>query len=393
MGVSWNHTFDPTLMIHLLGGYLRTGGADQTPLPNAKAILNAVFATAFPLGSGGVPFPQPPGIDISGYTSTATSYSAEYPGSVRQFNGDVTKVWRRHTFKAGYSLHTYNMFIVGNYPSETYDNLPAADLANTANTGNAFASALLGLPSGALHFLGDTSQMIFAKIHGAYLQDQIRVTPKLNVNVGVRFDYLAGLHEIFDRMDGFDFYTGLYLMARIPPPCPQAGFCLPGPLPPGVAATKSFIDPNWGNYGPRFGFAYRLTFKTVLRSGWGWPITPGKVLFRKLTMSWVTGLQVRQVDDVNLGLATPGGPAPASRRKPLPRPASKRYRHAVSGRRLYSQSASEGCLLPVLQLRCRTAALGASTRDVSILIKAHSIWTIMTICQLQQPSDQSATAL
>jgi hypothetical protein len=320
VGLSWNHIFSSTLMTHFLAGYNRAGYPSFQLIPGGTALLAAGFSQGFPLGAGGVPFPQPPGISVSGYFGTSTSVSAEAPQNVYQVEADVSKVLGGHTLKAGFGRDSAKMNIYGNYPGESYDTLPTADLSTPGTTGNAAASMLLGLPSSANRFLGDTSQSLKTRLYDVYVQDQVRLTPKLNVNFGLRWDFRVPTTETFGRLDSFDPYTGLYLMAKIPPLCPQAGFCLPGPLPAGVAKVRdSFVDPEWRDFQPRLGIAYRLQPTTVVRVGGAMVRDMWSGVFQDADDgmgNWPAG-EAQFPSGINLGLGTPGGPPPALAENPF----------------------------------------------------------------------------
>ena len=86
-----------------------------------------------------------------------------------------------------------------------------------------------------------------------YAQDDIRLTSRLTLNVGLRDDILTAWHERHNRLEGF---------------VPTGGgtFVLVGNAPfQNGAVTQS----NWRDLGPRFGFAYNVASKTVIRGGYG----------------------------------------------------------------------------------------------------------------------------
>ncbi len=132
-----------------------------------------------------------------------------------------------------------------------------ADPANLGTTGSSFASFLLGQV--------DSADRIFANelslrnlLIAPYIQDDIKVSPKLTVNLGLRWDIMLPFVEKNNQIV-FLNQTGTN---------PAAGGL------PGVAAQ---FGPNSGitrgdihfrNFGPRLGFAYALSSKTVLQAGY-----------------------------------------------------------------------------------------------------------------------------
>jgi hypothetical protein len=90
---------------------------------------------------------------------------------------------------------------------------------------------------------------------GTYLMDDYRVSSKLTLNLGVRYDIYTPMVEEHNRLANFDFATGLFVA-------------------PGVTrgTTRSGdVATNWKNFSPRIGFAYSLGSdnKTAVRGGYG----------------------------------------------------------------------------------------------------------------------------
>ena len=134
-----------------------------------------------------------------------------------------------------------------------------------------FASFLLGIPTGGQITYSDaTSQTGF--YHALYFQDDWRVSQKLTLNLGLRWEMETGPVERYDRIATVDPY--------IPSPlAQQTGLPLTGGLQfRGVnGAPRSRYKTDANNFGPRFGFAWSATQKTVLRGGIGVFYSPGLV--------------------------------------------------------------------------------------------------------------------
>jgi len=135
----------------------------------------------------------------------------------------------------------------------------------TANTGYSYASFLLGAVSSS----GATLQP-FSLVGGRfrpaaiYFQDDYKVTSKLTLNLGLRWDYLPTYREAQDRWS--------FLNPNLTNPITGSPGLLQfaGHRGAGVSCEcDTPVNTYWKDYGPRLGFAYSADDKTVFRGGWG----------------------------------------------------------------------------------------------------------------------------
>ena len=89
-------------------------------------------------------------------------------------------------------------------------------------------------------------------MHFAYVQDDWRVNDKLTLNVGLRYEYATPHYETDNVMSNFDPDTNSMVLAS-----------------DGSLEDRALIKPDKNNFGPRLGFAYSLTPRTVIRGGYG----------------------------------------------------------------------------------------------------------------------------
>jgi TonB dependent receptor len=139
-------------------------------------------------------------------------------------------------------------------------------LAGDAASGNAFASLLLGYPASASVPINAS----FAYQHmyySAFFQDDWRVSRKLTLNLGLRWDYESPTSERFNQLNaGFDKTAASPL--QVP------GMSLKGGLLFVSADGRLPFKRDLNNFGPRIGMAYQLNEKTVLRGGYGLSYLP-----------------------------------------------------------------------------------------------------------------------
>jgi len=189
-----------------------------------------------------------------------------------QFSDDLAWVKGKHTIKVGFEYRRHQFpfagWAVANQGGEVaFNNLETAGYDATGNnlsgkTGNSFASFLLG----QVHTSTQTIPVhpMFNEAYMApWINDEYKITSNLTLTLGLRFDYQFARTESNNKYSTFDPNT----------PNPGAGG-LPGALifagnGSGRAGTRTFERPGLNNWGPRFGFAYRLGAKNAIRGGYG----------------------------------------------------------------------------------------------------------------------------
>lgn len=122
----------------------------------------------------------------------------------------------------------------------------------TGIQGLGLGDMLLGLPFTVNGALGDSSQHMRTVFYSGYIQDDWRVTPNLTLNLGLRYEYSAWPTEQSGKALVFAPDIGAVVLAN-------------------HGVRSSIVDPDWNNFAPRFGFAYRPAFakNTVVRGGIG----------------------------------------------------------------------------------------------------------------------------
>jgi hypothetical protein len=197
----------------------------------------------------------------------------------------ATMNWMRgnHNIRYGTDLRLYRSFgIHGGYDVSpglqflpTYTNGPN-DNSAAAAIGQEFASFLLGIPSGQMtRSASYAMQNTFA---GLFIQDDWKLTAKLTVNIGLRYEYESPVTERFDRaVRGFDFTDPNPIQAQALANYaknPVSGiavsdFKVLGGLMFAGPGNHSLWSQPATNFLPRFGLAYQLNEKTVFRGGYG----------------------------------------------------------------------------------------------------------------------------
>ena len=145
------------------------------------------------------------------------------------------------------------------------------DPTNRRDTGNAVAQAMLGLVDNAQNQLPAGEDMNIP-YWGFYVQDDWRVTPKLTVNIGLRYElYMqprvnlggGGLEQAQAIWNGFNTAAGLVLPEEGPLDVSFSEWRLP------TSSSDCACELDKNDWAPRFGIAYRIGDNTVIRTGAG----------------------------------------------------------------------------------------------------------------------------
>lgn len=187
----------------------------------------------------------------------------------RSFNVTASKFIGKHSLKAGFDFRTLHDF---GTPATGPTSLGFTDVftratpqKSTPGTGSDLATLLLGYPTSG-QMTAVTGFNDFIRYYGGFVQDDYRVTPKLTLNLGIRFEYESGIQEENNKLvAGFNPNVANPLQAQV------TGLNIPGEV---EYAGVNGNPTQTGNalsvrYAPRFGFAYAVNDKTVVRGGYG----------------------------------------------------------------------------------------------------------------------------
>lgn len=196
-------------------------------------------------------------------TSTALGYNDRFATTYTASDG---LLWTKgaHSFKFGGEVRRQETFkYLQNQANLNFARNQTALPTDISRTGLDFASFLLGyVDSAGLSIYGPFEPRQSTWQVGLYAQDDFKITPRLTINYGLRFDILTPLTEA----------NNYYSMVDTTKPNPAAGN-LPGVYVfaghDGVGSRIAPADKNSNNLGPRVGLAYAINDKTVFRSAFG----------------------------------------------------------------------------------------------------------------------------
>jgi Carboxypeptidase regulatory-like domain/TonB-dependent Receptor Plug Domain/TonB dependent receptor len=257
--VNYTHVLNSSMVNEAVFGFTRdiiigykASGMQYQPSIAGLGGLNTdpknPFTSGFPL------------FDTAGY---GTIYGAPAGGpsnqtqNIPQLADNFSFIKGRHSFKTGFvarfreynlqqSLFPRGFYIFNNFT--TGNGIPP----QFTITGDAFASELLGVPLEAQRnelTFGEFGQRIHE--YGTYFQDDYKVTSRLTLNLGLRWDLYKPATEAKNHLANFDPVTLTMIL-------------------PGNGVPDSTLDTNWHDFSPHVGFAYALggNGKTAIRGGY-----------------------------------------------------------------------------------------------------------------------------
>jgi hypothetical protein len=285
LAANYTHTFSSSSLVVVHFG--RTDvEIDQGSQPSAPASLGPTLFTPNYAGNFKNGVVMLPAAIIQGYIGNpdpsahnGAQIDDTKVSNIWEWGGDYTKVFGHHTLRFGgdFASNNANALYLNSNVQFAAEN--TADLSGAG--GDALASFLLGIPNNAARRnVIETEHAGW--IDGFYGMDQWKMTSKLSVSLGLRYDVtLMPIYGDNSHANNFvgdmNFNNGTYILERNAPPCAQtnAAPCIPPPgtLPANVVLTPlgggAMFHNDHGNVQPRLGVTYQLFPNTVIRGGYG----------------------------------------------------------------------------------------------------------------------------
>ncbi len=282
------YMISPRLVLDVRYGYQRfpsaswsqSKGFDLTSLGFSSAVANQ-------LGYGQDISRTFPGVNVSGMTGLQTEGGAQRTGDdIHSWFADVSRPFSNHMLKFGGDFRVYrkNVYDFGNATprytfATSFTNGPLDNSASSPNgIGQALAAYYLGIPSSGTIDRND-SYSVQSTYGGLYVQDDWRITSRLTVTLGLRYEYEGPLTERYNRtVRGFDPAAQLTIASQVMANyaanpsalLPASAFRVAGGLTyTGQGGQPREVFDGTGNFMPRFGFSWNPKKDTVLRGGYG----------------------------------------------------------------------------------------------------------------------------
>ncbi|GAA3763801.1 TonB-dependent receptor [Terriglobus aquaticus] len=254
---TWTHTFSPSVVNELRASYSRIRfNSGVTTDPSGIFGLNGNQVVGIPSAAQ-----QTAGFSAQQFSTGSISNFGANPtpeifiDNVFQYADNLTWQRGRHLFKFGAQITRYqqNSFYPGNNgvlgyfqytgqftadPSSSSTNIPFADFV----TNNVYEAAVGQV-------VGRTGQRQYRDAY--FAQDDFKVSDKLTLNLGVRYEYDQPIYEVNNKQANLNLQTAAIEYAGV------------------NGNSRALYNPTYTNIMPRIGFAYQVTPRFVLRGGYG----------------------------------------------------------------------------------------------------------------------------
>ena len=277
---SWTHIFSPGLINEFRAGVGRNSNRFYPNLIGSDILSTIGIPGIGTNGVHGVPY-----FTITGLTGTNQSSDGLSLDTDFHYSDNLTRIHGAHTMKFGFDAIKDN---IGGY---TIGNIYGSYNFTGVYSGNPVADLLLGLPQ----TLGLSVPTPTLYQHGTmwswYAQDSWKVTPRLTVNFGLRYELAGPYSDSYGRLVSFSPSNGDLVV-------PPNGLSSINPLYPNNIPIETSTQAGYPastlvrfpklNFYPRVGAAYKLTAdgKTAIRAGFG---MYGNTVYGAISQSLVGG--------------------------------------------------------------------------------------------------------
>jgi len=290
-------TLNPTTLLSVRFGFNR--------FPNVILPLSAGFnPTALGLPAYKYQLNFFPPVNLTNFTSLSDSTATRDFWYSRNLFTQIAKEAGKHSLKAGFDYRAIDLSFTDfqsapgsfNFTGNFTEQIPNAP--NGGANGSAIADLLLGLPtSGQI----EQSQRFYQYIHywAAYVQDEFRISRKLTLDLGLRYEYETGLKDANNNeVVGFNPTVASPLAAKVPGTVGGLEFA-------GTGGRNETGNLSKAKFAPRLGFSYALGQKSTVRGGFG-------VFYSPLRYDATAALQTGFTTEAPLTSSNNGDLTPAS---------------------------------------------------------------------------------
>ena len=265
VAINYSRVISSQIVNNLRAGFTRIRWNQGDPIDTTGAFgLNGNMVVGIPAAQA---FPGFAGQSVTSLTTVGNpAGGTNFIDNSFIYADDLSWQLHKHLLSIGVEAVRYqqNNFYAGNDGANGQFNFTGVFTSNPNTSAPGFASADWALDraafSGVGAVTGRTGQRQWRSAY--FVQDDWKATPKLTLNLGLRYEYFQPIYEVNNKTMNYDPTMGTFEYAgSVPANSPYAGAT--------VCKNRSCLNPQYNNFMPRLGFAYQATPRMVIRGGFG----------------------------------------------------------------------------------------------------------------------------
>ncbi len=253
VAAQWIHIINPAFIMESRYGYTQSNDDSFNPRANTSFDLTALGLDGFRVVNDNNRKLTPretgvPSMNVTGFQSLAERDGGNGydQNAMHQLSQSFNLSFGSHNLKTGWEYRRISLYRgAANVPRGSFD-----FSGNIA--GNSMAAFLLGLPTNSNTPEGLPVTDVRQNRWGFYVTDDWKVSRKLTLNLGVRYEYNTAATDVQGLWRSGELRNNLWTF-----------------VPPEIRTTYPFYEPQKTLFMPRIGMAYRANEKTVIRAGYG----------------------------------------------------------------------------------------------------------------------------
>jgi hypothetical protein len=280
LSIDNNYVVRPTLLLNVRYG-LNRRHVDRRPLSAGFDLASLGFPSNVVSTAQAAEFPR---VSAQGFQALGQNTFTDLviAPTTHQFNLNATKILTNHTLKFGMDYRKFFLnflqlfFPAGQYGFDNATWTQRNPNVTSSTQGFALASMMLGIPSFG-QISHNPTPASASSYWASYIQDDWKLSRKLTVNLGLRYEFDIPRTERFNRLSYFDAEATSPIAGQVPANAFFNPADLKGALVFVTDENRRQVATDRNNFGPRVGVSYTLTDKTVVRSAYGLYFMPSHV--------------------------------------------------------------------------------------------------------------------